>query len=124
MPELDSSGQPWRITADGRHIGTHNGGDYCLEWLPVPERREPAAAKPRPALADPAPAHAERDRDDQHKLRHPATPCVVIDADHADTDFDGAPGTAPAAGHQVGHSFAYAGPELPEPVTPDTEAEA
>ena len=35
VPELDASGQPWRITADGRHVGAHNGEDYCLEWLPV-----------------------------------------------------------------------------------------
>src|SRR5260370_5840384 len=58
VPELDSSGQPWRIAADGRHIGTHNGEDYRLAWLPLPGRREPVAdraAEPPPAPADTRP---------------------------------------------------------------------
>src|SRR6266704_2423024 len=68
VPERDSSGQPWRITADGRHIGTHNGDDYCLEWLPIPERREPVATKPaepQPAADEPSPAGRERERDEK-----------------------------------------------------------
>jgi len=36
VPELDADGKPWQITGDGRHVGTHNGTPYCLEWLPVP----------------------------------------------------------------------------------------
>ncbi len=41
MPELDADGHPWQITADGRHVGTNNGGEYCLEWLPVRRERQP-----------------------------------------------------------------------------------
>ncbi len=40
VPELDSDGHPWQVTADGRHVGTHYGESYCLEWLPdYPELR-------------------------------------------------------------------------------------
>lgn len=38
IPEFDSDGNPWRISAEGLHIGTHNGESYCLEWLPVYRR--------------------------------------------------------------------------------------
>lgn len=38
VPELDTSGNPWRITGAGRHVGTdRDGTPYCLEWLPVPD---------------------------------------------------------------------------------------
>ena len=36
VPELDSDGNPWQITREGLHCGTHNGDSYCLEWLPTP----------------------------------------------------------------------------------------
>jgi len=41
VPEADADGNEWRITGDGRHVGTHNGDTYCLEWLPVHADRQP-----------------------------------------------------------------------------------
>jgi len=38
VPDLDADGNPWQITAEGLHVGTHEGDGYCLEWLPVPHR--------------------------------------------------------------------------------------
>ena len=43
VPAADSDGNPWQVTGDGRHVGTHNGMAYCLEWLPADEGRRNAA---------------------------------------------------------------------------------
>jgi hypothetical protein len=62
VPELDSSGQPWRITGRGLHVGSHNGEDYCLEWLPTELLPvEPAMPPEKPAPVPRPVAEVEED---------------------------------------------------------------
>ena len=66
----------------------------ALEWLPtelLPE--QPAKATP----AEPIPDDRERDRHGRDGSQPAGRPPAVLGGGQADTDFDGDPGTSPAA---------------------------
>lgn len=92
VPELDADGGPWRITGQGRHVGSHNGEDYCLEWLPTELLLEPKAdpaSVPTPEVPDVAETGDEERREREARQQEPdrkTGPVLGVSHDDADRE--------------------------------------
>jgi hypothetical protein len=88
VPEHDADGGPWRITGQGRHVGSHNGEDYCLEWLPVVPSTDPAPV-PSPEAPPAAEAADEERREREARRQEPdrkTGPVLGVSHDDADRE--------------------------------------